>query len=536
MRGKKLISTVLTLAMVITLGAGINSTTSVAEELSTDDTVISTEVAGEETTEVTTTEDVNEIVTEDINANGDAISLSQQFSGGASIVGDNLEDETVMMAGAVTDYPKISTLANSATTLTLGGAAATKKATTTYYRYPYNKITDTSISWTYGYGAMFKLSVPAHTVFNLSQYGYIYIKESLDICRLGYGSKFVNDTNYTQLLYIWVRGTSGSNITLSAGNLGLDASVAYKTQVQTYGWQGLKKDGETSGTLGLSKRLETIAIAVSGNDNIGIQYTTHVQSYGWLPWVSDGYNSGTEGESKRLEAIKIQLTGADKDGYDIYYRVHAQSYGWLDWAKNGAPAGTAGYGKRLEAIEIKIVSKGSPAPGATAKSYVTTGSATVNVPNANVPTVMYETHVQSYGWQSYKYSGMTSGTMGKSKRLEAIFLKLTNTDMNGSIEYRTHIQSYGWESTWSSDGEKSGTYGQGKRLEAIQIRLTDDLAANYDIYYRVHAQTYGWLGWAKNGQEAGTAGYSKRLEGIQVVIVPKGAAAPGSTANCYIAK
>ena len=77
-----------------------------------------------------------------------------------------------------------------------------------------------------------------------------------------------------------------------------------------------------------------------------------------------------EGEAKRLEAIKIQLTGADKDKYDIYYRVHAQSYGWLGWAKNGAPAGTAGYAKRLEGIEIKLVPKGGPAPGKTARPYV----------------------------------------------------------------------------------------------------------------------------------------------------------------------
>ena len=80
--------------------------------------------------------------------------------------------------------------------------------------------------------------------------------------------------------------------------------------------------------------------------------------------------TGISGEAKRLEAIKIQLTGVDKDKYDVYYRVHAQSYGWLGWAKNGAPAGTAGYAKRLEGIEIKLVPKGGPAPGKTARPYV----------------------------------------------------------------------------------------------------------------------------------------------------------------------
>jgi uncharacterized protein YjdB len=73
-------------------------------------------------------------------------------------------------------------------------------------------------------------------------------------------------------------------------------------------------------------------------------------------------------------------------------------------------------------------------------------------------------------------------------------------------------------------------------LEAIQIQLTGEMANHYDVYYRVHAQSYGWLGWAKNGESAGTAGLSKRLEGIEIVLVPKGSAAPGSTANHFIEK
>ena len=76
--------------------------------------------------------------------------------------------------------------------------------------------------------------------------------------------------------------------------------------------------------------------------------------------------------------------------------------------------------------------------------------------------------------------------------------------------------------------------GQAKRLEAICIALTGDMQRHYDVYYRVHAQSFGWLGWAKNGAPAGTAGYAKRLEGIEIRLVPKGQAAPGSTARSYI--
>ena len=148
-------------------------------------------------------------------------------------------------------------------------------------------------------------------------------------------------------------------------------------------------------------------------------------------------------------------------------------------------------------------------------------------------SVRYQTHVQTYGWQNNVFNGQTSGTTGKSKRLEAIRLSIQNTQYKGSILYRTHIQTFGWENNWKADGEMSGTSGKAKRLEAIQIKLTGELAEHYDIYYRVHAQHFGWLDWAKNGQSAGTATYSYRLEAIEVRIVEKGKSAPGSTARPF---
>ena len=344
-----------------------------------------------------------------------------------------------------------------------------------------------------------------------------------------------------------------------------DVTIRYTTHVQTYGWQGDENNankwfanGKMAGTSGKAKRLEGIKIRVYGNDNLGIQYTTHCQSYGWLPWSANGEMNGTEGEAKRLEAIKIQLTGVDKEKYDVYYRVHAQSYGWLGWAKNGAPAGTAGYAKRLEGIQIVVVKKGSPAPGTNfegvnadsgvhqtvsylaknGSSPVVGGQATSNTNpsvagEANV-NIAYRTHVQSFGWQGWKYNGVMSGTSGKAKRLEGINIKLTNKPYSGSIVYTTHVQSIGWQgnennvNTWFRDGQMAGTSGRAKRLEAIRIALTGEMAEHYDVYYRVHAQTYGWLAWAKNGEAAGTAGLSKRLEGIQIVLVPKGGAAPAN--------
>lgn len=297
-------------------------------------------------------------------------------------------------------------------------------------------------------------------------------------------------------------------------------SVSYQTHVQDYGWQSWKSNGEVSGTVGQSKRLEGINIKLS-NINGSIEYKTHVQDIGWQDWKSNGQMSGTTGQSKRLEAIQIKLSGEAANQYDVYYRVHAQDYGWLDWAKNGESAGTEGYSKRLEGIQIVLVKKGENAPGSTNRPFI-------------CKMIKYQTHVQNIGWQGEKADGEMSGTTGQSLRLEAIKIQLSSS-IDGGIVYKTHVQDYGWQN-FVANGQASGTSGQAKRLEAIQMQLTGNAKNQYDLYYRVHAQNFGWLGWAKNGESAGTAGYSYRLEGIQIVLVPKGGNAPGSTSKHYYNK
>ncbi len=375
--------------------------------------------------------------------------------------------------------------------------------------------------------------------------------------------KIVNSENTAKKFYLLPSGTFPEGQVVVTVKPVPEVKVSYRTHIQSIGWEAAandiskwKSNGAMSGTSGKAKRLEGIEIVVdsaNANENVdlGIQYTTHCQSYGWLPWSANGEMNGTEGEAKRLEAIMIKLTGMDAECYDVYYRVHAQSYGWLGWAKNGEAAGTAGYGKRLEGIQIVVVPKGKTfnqkmegITSARTEAFVAKegSSPIVNYPatsnkNPEVPgdwkiNVAYKTHVQSYGWQGWKYNGQMSGTSGEAKRLEGINIKLTNQHFDGDIIYTTHVQKYGWQgkledqSTWKKNGEMSGTSGEAKRLEAICINLTGDMAEFYDIYYRVHAQSYGWLGWVKNGDPAGTAGYAKRLEGIQIVLVPKGEEAP----------
>ena len=145
-----------------------------------------------------------------------------------------------------------------------------------------------------------------------------------------------------------------------------------------------------------------------------------------------------------------------------------------------------------------------------------------------VPTVSYQTHVQTFGWQDWSSNGAENGTTGLAKRLEGIRIKIENTDLEGSICYQTHVQSFGWQNE-VSDGALSGTTGLAKRLEGIKIWLTGELAEKYDVYYRVHAQSFGWLDWAANGEMAGSSGLAKRLESIQIVLVKKDDPAPGKT-------
>ncbi|MDI3536134.1 MAG: hypothetical protein PWP30_616 [Eubacteriaceae bacterium] len=297
-------------------------------------------------------------------------------------------------------------------------------------------------------------------------------------------------------------------------------TISYQTHVQNVGWQREKTNGALSGTEGQGLRLEGIRINV-GTDDLGVSYQTQIENIGWQETKYDGDLSGTEGQGLRLEGIRINLTGDDADQYDIYYRVHAQNFGWMDWAKNGQDAGTEGFGDRLEAIEIKLVKKDGAAPGETACPFAT-----------NNISVSYQTQIQNVGWQGTRSCGALSGTEGQGLRLEGIKINLETSGYDVGVTYQTQIENVGWQAE-VSDGDLSGTVGQSLRLEGIKINLTGEDADLCDIYYQVHAQNVGWMGWAKNGEAAGTEGFGYRLEGIHIVVVPKGQAAPGSTANAF---
>ena len=130
-------------------------------------------------------------------------------------------------------------------------------------------------------------------------------------------------------------------------------------------------------------------------------------------------------------------------------------------------------------------------------------------------SVLYQTHVQDIGWQAPVSNGMTAGTTGRAKRVEALKINLLSQDGsplgNDSISVQSHISGIGWESQPVGNGQTSGTVGQSRAIEAIKLSLSGGLSDSYDIWYRVHSANVGWLGWASNGEPAGTQGYAYQI-------------------------
>lgn len=138
---------------------------------------------------------------------------------------------------------------------------------------------------------------------------------------------------------------------------------------------------------------------------------------------------------------------------------------------------------------------------------------------ATVITVAYTSHVQDKGWIDSVSNGATSGTVGESKRIEALKLTLSKDNENLNIRYKVHVQDKGWMD-WSSNGELAGTTGESKRIEAIEIDTQGELAKlGYALEYRVHVQDIGWMDWVSEDTIAGTTGESKRIEAIEIRVV-----------------
>lgn len=142
------------------------------------------------------------------------------------------------------------------------------------------------------------------------------------------------------------------------------------------------------------------------------------------------------------------------------------------------------------------------------------------------PSIAYRAHVQTYGWLDAVADGVTSGTTGEGKRLEAI--KITPPD-GWELEVAVHLQGIGDKvykgiKKGKSSGRGSsvtdpivGSVGEGRRMEAIRIHAVKKTGSG-QLKYRVHMQGIGWGPWCSDNQWAGTKGEARRIEAIQIKI------------------
>ena len=323
---------------------------------------------------------------------------------------------------------------------------------------------------------------------------------------------------------------------LAEDNMG---AVIYQAHMQDKGWEPRKVDGQEAGSSTENKNVEAIRIQVSESARqygklVGsIEYETHVRDIGWQNKVADGEQAGTSGQNKPIEAIKISLTDQLADTYDVYYRVYIQNRGWLGWAKNGELAGSVGFAYSVKAFEIQLYTKDNPdKPVSSNDSYLT---------EENMGKIIYQSHIQTIGWQKKVTDGEVTGTTGRALGIEALSVIVSasgreNNTLSGSVIYQAHVSGVGWQDE-VSDGETAGTTGQDRRIEAVRIRLTEQLEARYDVYYRVHATNFGWLEWAKNGETAGSTGYGSPIEAIQIQLYEKGSAdVPKGTGRTFLSR
>ena len=305
-------------------------------------------------------------------------------------------------------------------------------------------------------------------------------------------------------------------------NVQANSKITYQSHISNVGWQKTTIDGSISGTTGQRRQMEAIKI-FNNNLNGNVVYKSYNSNQGWQKEVTNGLLSGSTGQSLGLEAISIWLTGNISTQYDVYYKVHVSNIGWMDWAKNGSYAGTIGYGNKIEAIIIKLVKKDEKFSGSTKRPYL------------EKYTVQYQSHVSNEGWQKKVIDGKTSGTVGKTRQIEAIKISLTNKNIIGNIKYSSYVKGIGWQKD-VIDGAISGTTGQAKRIEAIKINLTGEYKNQYNIYYRTHIQNIGWLDWTKNGSPSGTVGYNLQMEAIEIKLVKKDELFSGSQKRSYLEK
>lgn len=147
-----------------------------------------------------------------------------------------------------------------------------------------------------------------------------------------------------------------------------------------------------------------------------VTYKAHVQNRGTLPEVKNGAICGTTGQGLRMEAIWIKISGMSGS---IEYNTHIQNRGWdTRYRSNYEMGGSSGQSLRLEAIRIRL-------KGEIAKYY----------------TVEYSVHVACEGWHGFVGEDQIAGTVGKSRAIEAIRIRLVKKNTSSNNTANTAVSS-----------------------------------------------------------------------------------------------
>ena len=170
----------------------------------------------------------------------------------------------------------------------------------------------------------------------------------------------------------------------------------------------------------------------------------------------------------------------------------------------------------VEGILNKKISSGSTSSGSAATTkpvdpdgVVKDNTGTFQAKKDQYGEVSYQGHLRQTGWANWQCDGAMIGSIGQSRRIEAIRIKPVK-----HMDVTVHIKDDG-DKTYKNITKDTiiGTTGQNKRLEALKIESGDTV-----YLYRVHQKDLGWSAWCVNGQWAGQKGKSKQIEAIEIKV------------------
>ena len=163
-----------------------------------------------------------------------------------------------------------------------------------------------------------------------------------------------------------------------------------------------------------------------------------------------------------------------------------------------------------------------PPPGISAEAWRTRPHFPIFSAAAG-PKVCFAGYVQDYGWQAADCNDdgdwAEAGTVGQSRRLEAILIVAYNT--GGRTCAQAHSKDIGWGAFVCEDDARQfavGTTEQSRQMEAFKFGSTAQTSCN-----EAHVQNTGWQGYAcviaGQYRTAGTVGQSLRLEAARATFL-----------------